>query len=44
MIGCDRLCAATCAGENHETLANDIRACEELGWYLKVTLEDYLQE
>ena len=43
MIGGDRLYTADRVGETRETLANNIRAREELGWYPKVTLEDYLR-
>lgn len=42
MIGGDRLYTADRVGETRETLANNIRAREELGWYPRVTLEDYL--
>jgi UDP-glucose 4-epimerase len=43
MIGGDRLYTADRVGETRETLANNIRAREELGWYPRVTLEDYLR-
>ena len=43
MIGGDRLYTADRVGETRETLANNIRAREELGWHPKVTLEDYLR-
>ena len=42
MIGGDRLYTAERIGETRETLANNTRAREELGWYPRVTLEDYL--
>ena len=43
MIGGDRLYTAERVGETRETLANNTRARAELGWYPKVTLEDYLR-
>lgn len=44
MIGGDRLYVAERVGETRETLANNTRAREELGWTPKVTLEDYLKK
>jgi UDP-glucose 4-epimerase len=43
MIGGDRLYVAERVGETRETLANNTRAREELGWSPKIALEDYLQ-
>ena len=43
MIGGDRLYTADRVGETRETLANNTRARNELGWYPKVALEDYLR-
>jgi UDP-glucose 4-epimerase len=31
-------------GEARETLADNTKACNELGWYPKIKLEDYIQE
>jgi UDP-glucose 4-epimerase len=44
MIGGDRLYTAERVGETRETLANNMRAREELGWVPKVKLEDYLNQ
>jgi UDP-glucose 4-epimerase len=44
MIGGDRLYVAERVGETRETLANNMRAREELGWTPKVNLEDYLRQ
>jgi len=44
MIGGDRMYVAERVGETRETLANNIRAREELGWTPKVKLEDYLKQ
>lgn len=44
MIGGDRLYTAERVGETRETLANNMRAREELGWTPKVKLEDYLNQ
>jgi len=44
MIGGDRLYIADRVGETRETLANNMRAREELGWTPRVKLEDYLVE
>lgn len=44
MIGGDRLYVAERVGETRETLANNMRAREELGWIPKMLLEDYLNE
>jgi UDP-glucose 4-epimerase len=44
MIGGDRLYVAERVGETRETLANNMRAREELGWTPKVALEDYLKQ
>ena len=44
MIGGDRLYVAERVGETRETLANNMRAREELGWTPKVVLEDYLKQ
>jgi len=43
MIGGDRLYTAERVGETRETLADNTRAREELGWYPRVILEDYLR-
>ena len=43
MIGGDRLYISDRVGETRETLANNMRAREELGWSPKVNLEDYLR-
>ncbi len=43
MIGGDRLYVADRIGETRETLANNARAMQELGWNPKVNLEDYLR-
>jgi UDP-glucose 4-epimerase len=43
MIGGDRLYVAERVGETRETLANNMRAREELGWTPKISLEDYLR-
>jgi nucleoside-diphosphate-sugar epimerase len=43
MIGGDRLYVAERVGETRETLANNTRAREELGWSPKIALEDYLK-
>lgn len=42
MVGGDRLYVSERVGETRETLANNMRAREELGWKPKVRLEDYL--
>jgi len=42
MIGGDRLYVSERVGETRETLANNNRAFNELGWEPKVKLEDYL--
>jgi UDP-glucose 4-epimerase len=44
MIGGDRIYVAERVGETRETLANNMRAREELGWTPKVKLEDYLKQ
>lgn len=44
MIGGDRLYVPERVGETRETLANNMRAREELGWSPKVMLEDYLKQ
>lgn len=44
MIGGDRLYVPERVGETRETLANNMRAREELGWSPKVLLEDYLKQ
>jgi UDP-glucose 4-epimerase len=44
MIGGDRIYVAERVGETRETLANNMRAREELGWAPKVVLEDYLKQ
>jgi UDP-glucose 4-epimerase len=44
MIGGDRLYTAERVGETRETLANNMRAREELGWSPTVNLEDYLKQ
>lgn len=44
MIGGDRLYVPERVGETRETLANTMRAREELGWAPKVSLEDYLKQ
>lgn len=44
MIGGDRLYVPERVGETRETLANNMRAREELGWTPKVSLEDYLKQ
>jgi UDP-glucose 4-epimerase len=44
MIGGDRLYVAERVGETRETLANNMRAQEELGWTPVIRLEDYLLE
>jgi UDP-glucose 4-epimerase len=44
MIGGDRLYVAERVGETRETLANNMRAREELSWTPKVNLEDYLRQ
>lgn len=44
MIGGDRLYIPERVGETRETLANNMRAREELGWMPKVSLEDYLKQ
>jgi UDP-glucose 4-epimerase len=44
MIGGDRLYVAERVGETRETLANNMRAREELGWIPKIDLETYLNE
>jgi len=44
MIGGNRLYVADRVGETRETLANNMRAREELGWTPRVNLEDYLIE
>ena len=44
MIGGDRLYTPERVGETRETLANNMRAREELGWTPKVSLEDYLKQ
>lgn len=44
MIGGDRLYVSDRIGETRETLANNMRAREELGWTPKVTLENYLKQ
>jgi UDP-glucose 4-epimerase len=43
MIGGDRLYISDRVGETRETLANNMRAREELGWSPKVNLEYYLR-
>lgn len=44
MIGGDRLYTAERVGETRETLANNMRARDELGWSPKISLKDYLDE
>jgi UDP-glucose 4-epimerase len=44
MIGGDRLYTSERVGETRETLANNMRAREELGWSPNIRLEDYLSE
>jgi len=44
MIGGDRLYVAERVGETRETLANNARAREELGWTPKIDLKAYLNE
>lgn len=44
MIGGDRLYIPERVGETRETLANNMRAREELGWNPRVSLEDYLKQ
>jgi len=44
MIGGDRQYAPERVGETRETLANNMRAREELGWTPKINLETYLNE
>jgi len=44
MIGGDRLYVSERIGETRETLANNMRAREELGWNPKIVLEQYLNE
>lgn len=44
MIGGDRLYISERVGETRETLANNMRAREDLGWSPRVHLEDYLLE
>jgi len=44
MIGGDRIYAPERVGETRETLANNSRAREELGWIPKVSLKAYLNE
>jgi UDP-glucose 4-epimerase len=44
MIGGDRLYVSERVGETRETLANNMRAREELGWNPKIVLEQYLNE
>ena len=43
MVGGDRLYLSERVGETRETLANNTRAREELGWTPKISLEDYLR-
>lgn len=43
MIGSDWIHVPERVGETRETLANNVRAREELGWSPKVNLEDYLR-
>lgn len=43
MIGGDRLYLSERVGETRETLANNFRAREELGWTPRISLEDYLR-
>lgn len=43
MIGGNRLYVAERVGETRETLANNMRAREELGWVPTVDLEEYLR-
>ncbi len=43
MIGDDRIYVPERVGETRETLANNSRAREELGWQPRVRLEDYLK-
>ncbi len=43
MIGGERTYVPERVGETRETLANNMRAREELGWTPKVSLEDYLR-
>lgn len=44
MIGGNRLYVSDRIGETRETLANNMRAREELGWTPRISLEDYLLE
>jgi UDP-glucose 4-epimerase len=44
MIGGERQHVAERVGETRVTLANNMRAREELGWTPKIVLEDYLNE
>ena len=44
MIGVDRQHVQERVGETRETLANNMRAREELGWTPKINLETYLNE
>jgi len=44
MIGGDRQYVPERVGETRETLANNMRAREELGWSPKINLETYLNE
>jgi UDP-glucose 4-epimerase len=44
MIGGDRVYVAERVGETRETLANNMRAREELGWTPKVSLVDFLAD
>ena len=44
MIGGDRQYVPERVGETRETLANNMRAREELGWTPKINLETYLNE
>jgi UDP-glucose 4-epimerase len=43
MIGGDRVNVPERVGETRETLANNMRAREELGWTPKISLEDYIR-
>lgn len=44
MIGGDRIHVPERVGETRETLANNMRAREHLGWMPKISLKDYLNE
>jgi nucleoside-diphosphate-sugar epimerase len=43
MVGGDHIHLSERVGETRETLANNARAQEELGWAPQIILEDYLR-